>query len=139
MVWSLCNEQECEFGFSSTIAEMFKEISKKADPRRPIPANQNFNFGNGLSQVIDIQGVSHRDGDMFDTIHSRMPTKPVIGSEYCFCRTQRGEDIVDSSTMAQRVTHQMEDMTYQSILHHYLIHTLPLHRRTYNKTVTLFT
>jgi hypothetical protein len=97
MVWSLCNEQECVFGFSSIIAGIFKEISKKADPFRPISANQNFNFGNGLSQVIDIQGVSHRDGDMFDTIHSRMPTKPVIGSECCSCRTQRGEDIADSS------------------------------------------
>ena len=97
MVWSFCNEQECEFGFSSTIAEMFKEISRKADPYRPVSANQNFNFGNGLSQVIDIQGVSHRDGDMFDTIHSRMPTKPVIGSECCSCRTQRGEDIANSS------------------------------------------
>ena len=97
MVWSFCNEQECVYGFSSTVAEKFKEITTKADPFRPVSANQNFNFGNGLSQVIDIQGVSHRDGDMFDTIHSRMPTKPVIGSECCSCLTQRGEDVADSS------------------------------------------
>ena len=97
MVWSLCNEQECAYGFNSTVAELFKVLTELNDPLRPVSANQNFNFGNGLSRMIDIQGVSHRDGDMLDTIHSRMPWIPVIGSECCSCLTQRGEDIADSS------------------------------------------
>ena len=97
VVWSFCNEQECAFGFNSAVAEKFREVTKNVDPFRPVSANQNFNFGNGLSQVIDIQGVSHRDGDMYDLIHNRLPTKPVIGSECCSCRTQRGADVADSS------------------------------------------
>ena len=96
MAWSFCNEAECSFGYDQAVAEEFKEVSKKEDPYRPVTANQNGNIGNALSTTIDVQGFSHRNGDIFDSYHKQFPMKPLIGSECCSCRTQRGEDIADS-------------------------------------------
>ena len=95
MIWSFCNEGECSFGYADPVVEVFKEVSKKVDPYRPVSANQNGNIGNALSTTIDVQGFSHRHGDTFDSYHEQFPKKPLIGSECCSCRTQRGEDTAD--------------------------------------------
>ena len=97
MLWSFCNEGECSFGYDEPVAEKFKEVSKKADPYRPVTVNQNGGIGNALSTTIDVQGFSHRHGDVFDSYHQQFPKKPLIGSECCSCRTQRGEDIEDKN------------------------------------------
>ena len=96
MVWSFCNEGECSFGYDEPVAEEYKKESKKVDPYRPVTVNQNGGIGNALSTTIDVQGFSHRKGDVFDSYHKQFPKKPLIGSECCSCRTQRGEDIADS-------------------------------------------
>ena len=97
MVWSFCNEGGCSSGDKNGAAEGFKNVSKQVDPYRPVTANMNGDVGNALTQEIDVQGFSHRGGDVFDKFHQQFPTKPLIGSECCSCRTQRGEDYADSS------------------------------------------
>ena len=97
MLWSFCNEGECSFGYDEPVAEEYKKVSKKADPYRPVTVNQNGGIGNALSTTIDVQGFSHRNGGVFDSYHKQFPNKPMIGSECCSCRTQRGEDIADKN------------------------------------------
>ena len=98
MVWSLiCNEAGCSSGDKNGAAQSFRNVSKQVDSFRPVTANMNGDLGNALSQTVDIQGFSHQGGNVFDSFHQNFPDKPVIGSECCSCRTQRGEDFGDSS------------------------------------------
>ena len=96
MIWSFCNEGECRFGYDEAVAEVYRIVSKEADPYRPVSANMVVDEGNDLSKVLDVQGFSHRSGSVFDSYHKLFPYKPLLGSECCSCRTQRGEDIADS-------------------------------------------
>ena len=98
MAWSFCNERGCNYGNDDEkIGNEFKQVSKEEDSYRPVTANQNGDIGGGLSKVIDVQGFSHRNGDVFDSYHKQYPYKPLIGSECCSCVTQRGEDFADKS------------------------------------------
>ena len=97
MAWSFCNEGGCNPGDSVPVAKQFVEVSKEADPNRPVTANMIGDFGGALSSQIDLQGFSHKSGNVFDTFHQQFPKVPTIGSECCSCTTQRGEDFPDSS------------------------------------------
>ena len=97
MAWSFCNEGGCNAGDSVPVAKQFRDISKIADPNRPVTANMIGDFGGDLSSVIDVQGFSHKPGQVFDSFHNQFPSIPTIGSECCSCTTQRGEDFPDSS------------------------------------------
>lgn len=97
MVWSFCNEAGCDLSSDEqAVGQEFKDVSKDEDKFRPVSANQNGHIGGGLSSVIDVQGFSHRPGSTFDSYHKEFPNKPLIGSECCSCRTQRGEDFTES-------------------------------------------
>ena len=97
MIWSFCNEGGCDLAQNEEeVAMEFKKVSNAMDQYRFVTANQNGHIGGGLSSVIDVQGFSHRPGSAFDDYHKQFPKKPLIGSECCSCRTQRGEDVGDS-------------------------------------------
>ena len=96
MAWSFCNEGGCSKGDQGDAAEQFTKISKAVDPFRPVTANMNGDVGNNLTKFVDVQGFSHRNGQVYDSFHKQLPDKPTIGSECCSCRTQRGEDFSDS-------------------------------------------
>ena len=92
MAWSFCNEGWCIIGKNEKgVAEEFRNVSYKEDSFRPVTANMNSGIGGDLTQVIDVQGLSHREGSVFDDFHKQFPNKPLIGSECCSCRTQRME------------------------------------------------
>ena len=96
MIWSFCNEGECRFGYDQAIAEVYRDVSKKVDPYRPVSANMVVDEGNDLSTVLDVQGFSHKSGTVFDSYHKLFPKRPLLGSECCSCRTQRGEYVTDA-------------------------------------------
>lgn len=99
MIWSFCNEAGCNLAslIEKKVAQEFKAVSNQEDSFRPVSANQAGHIGGGLSSVIDVQGFSHRGGDVFDSYHKKFPQKPLIGSECCSCVTQRGEDYGNKS------------------------------------------
>ena len=99
MIWSFCNEGECQFGYDPAVAQVYRVESKTVDPYRPVSANMVVDDGNDLSELLDVQGFSHRSGSVFDNYHKLFPYKPLLGSECCSCRTQRGEDIADSKKL----------------------------------------
>jgi hypothetical protein len=41
---------------------------------------------------LDVQGMSHKNGDTMDKFHANNPKKPVVSSECCSCLSQRGVD-----------------------------------------------
>jgi hypothetical protein len=50
-------------------------------------------FNDLLSNTVDVQGLSHKERDVYDNCHETMPAKPIMMSECCSCNTMRGEDI----------------------------------------------
>ena len=95
MAWSFCNEGGCDPSSQKEAGEKFRDVSYDEDSFRPVTANMNGKIGGDLSQIIDVQGFSHRGGSNFDDYHKQFPKKPLIGSECCSCRTQRGELATD--------------------------------------------
>lgn len=99
--WSFCNEGGCSQGDVGGVAQKFSDVTKLLDSYRPVTANMNGGFGNSsLTKVIDVQGFSHQLGTTYDKFHKQFPDKPLIGSECCTCRNQRGEDFADPSKPA---------------------------------------
>ena len=101
-LWSFCNERSClEPGSSiGEVGAAYKAIAEEEDPFRLVTANMNVNLtttGLPLSKVIPVQGLSHQNGDKYDSFHEMFPSKPLIGSECCSCRSQRGEDVGNAS------------------------------------------
>ena len=94
MIWSFCNEVGCQLSedIEEKVGLEFREISYHYDSFRPVSANHVDSKGQGLANSIDVQGFSHNTGSVFDNYHKQFPQKPLIGSECCSCRTQRGED-----------------------------------------------
>jgi hypothetical protein len=40
---------------------------------------------------MDVQGFSHKSGEVFDKYHEQFPTKPTFASECCSCQTMRDD------------------------------------------------
>ncbi|XP_062504714.1 beta-galactosidase BoGH2A-like [Corticium candelabrum] len=100
VIWSFCNEGGCMQTSGTApmdVGNEFKKASKEEDTTRPVGANMSGGFGNGLTLVIEVQGFSHRSGSTFDPFHQKFPHLPMVESECCSCRTQRGEDIANKT------------------------------------------
>ena len=95
-IWSFCNEWGCTPFGEAEAGREFKAVTNKEDPLRLVGANMIFE--GSLTGVIDVQGYSHRNDLTFDLFHDTHPGKPLIGSECCSCRTQRGEDVASLLT-----------------------------------------
>ena len=86
------------------VGKAFKAAKEAYDPPwlrnqggRPSSANMvewgnhsNSGYGPTLSSVLDVQGFSHGGGHQGVAFHQQFPDIPVVNSECCSCRTQRG-------------------------------------------------
>jgi beta-galactosidase/beta-glucuronidase len=100
VMWSACNEIECWVsGDANATGAQMRAATKKWDTTRPFTANLNqvnelsprFNDTlNYLSPQLDVLGFSHKSvaTDGAASMHAALPSKPVISSECCSCRTQ---------------------------------------------------
>ena len=85
--WSFCNEVGCN---NESAARPFRQESYLFDGTRPVTQNH---LGTSVStQYLDVQGFSHKSGDVFDRFHSANPDKPTMATECCSCLSQRGVD-----------------------------------------------
>ena len=108
-IYSLCNEGECAMGAkdgkyfgNDTVYAEFRSIAKQLDPTRAVSGNAYGWFGNGtISDFFDVQGLSHPSTvELLASRAANLPTRrPLITSECCSCRTQRGEDSTNVSPM----------------------------------------
>eukprot|EP00040_Diaphanoeca_grandis_P013279 m.67174 g.67174 ORF g.67174 m.67174 type:complete len:1048 (+) comp23774_c0_seq1:77-3220(+) len=108
VVYSLCNEGECEMGTNTsanppgpgdhyihnrTIYGLFRNQTKRLDPYRNVTGNMWAEWGPGtLTDFLDVQGISHPNPEWIEAIRSLEVQKPLIASECCSCESQRGEN-----------------------------------------------
>jgi beta-galactosidase/beta-glucuronidase len=88
MAWSFCNEGECSVPADSN---PFRQTSYDFDGTREVTQNYLGEY-KGDGENLDIQGFSHKNGNIFDTFHAAHPTQPMMATECCSCMSQRGVD-----------------------------------------------
>lgn len=83
VVWSFCNEFECEQADAAYSADAFRAAALGVDTSRALTANRVGD--ETLSQRLDVQGFSHKKNDSFIHFHQSSPHKPTVLSECCSC------------------------------------------------------
>ena len=90
VLWSFCNEVGCN---NESSAAGFRTAAYKFDGTRAVTQNHLGAGAHPLSMLsLDVQGMSHKKGDVMDTFHANNPAVPVVSSECCSCLSQRGVD-----------------------------------------------
>ena len=90
--WSIGNEewfvQGAERG--ALIAAAMKRLARRLDPTRLVTEAMNFDWGKGLSEVVDIQGFNYFVAGDIDTYHRAHPRQPTMGTETASTVSTRG-------------------------------------------------
>ena len=92
ILWSLGNEEGVIQGtdVGARIAATMKRTVKRFDPTRPVTAAMNGSWGQGFSNIVDVQGCNYmRSGDI-DAYHKAHPKQPIIGTEEASTLCTRG-------------------------------------------------
>ena len=82
ILWSLGNEepeQGTERG--ARIVTTMKRLVRRLDPSRPVTVAMDDAWGQGVSEVVDVQGFNYKRGPEIDDFHRRFPKRPTIGTE----------------------------------------------------------
>lgn len=96
VLWSLANEEHYQgTPTGARIVSSMKRLCKKLDPTRPVTAAMNFDWGKGVTEVIDVQGFNYWNNgsgspQAIDDFHRRFPKMPTVGSETSNGRNARG-------------------------------------------------
>lgn len=90
IMWSLCNE-EGEQGTEKARkwGETMNALVKRFDTTRPVVGAMNGDFGNGLSNAIDMQGFNYFI-NFYDSFHAAHPKQPCFASETASAVNTRG-------------------------------------------------
>ncbi len=90
IMWSLCNEEGIQYSAAGKrIGEAMKKVVNELDGSRPVTAAMNGGHGQGLSTVMDLEGVNYNPG-VYDMHHRDHPNQPVYGSETASAVSTRG-------------------------------------------------
>jgi beta-galactosidase len=90
ILWSLCNEETLQGKPEGRRrGEAMKDLVLRLDPTRLVTAAMNYGFGEGLSEVVDVQGFNYNPGQ-YDDFHRKFPDKPCYGSETASTVCTRG-------------------------------------------------
>ena len=91
--WSFCNEFQCSPATQPTLD--MKIAADALDGSRAVTANMflaQVQQSANATDILDLQGFSHQEQDIFDAFHALFPAKPVMATECCGCKSQRLED-----------------------------------------------
>ncbi len=95
IIWSMCNEEGLQGSEEGArIFGAMKAIVNQLDPTRPVSCARNGSWGEGISNVEDLQGCNYNPGG-YDDFHQRFPNKPMYGSETASTVSTRGEYVND--------------------------------------------
>lgn len=93
IVWSYCNEFECQQFDATYSGNAFRAAAYSVDGTRPVTANH---VGDALlTATIDVQGFSHKNNQSFVNFHKQSPDKPTVLSECCSCIADGNQRVVD--------------------------------------------
>ena len=90
IMWSMCNEEPLQS--SATGARIFaamRNVTLALDPTRPVTCAMNGGWGQGISNVEDLQGCNYNPSS-YDRFHAQFPNKPMYGSEVGSTVSTRG-------------------------------------------------
>ncbi len=90
IMWSMCNEEPLQS--TQTGADIFAAMRRATlalDPTRPVTCAMNGGWGQGISNVEDLQGCNYNPGS-YDRFHAEFPNKPMYGSEVGSTVSTRG-------------------------------------------------
>ena len=81
VLWSICNEEkEQGSALGAKQARAMERLIRELDNTRPITAAMNGSIGQGLTQVIDVQGFNYHP-ENYDWAHRQFPKMPFIATE----------------------------------------------------------
>ena len=86
VVWSFCNEYECQQNDPEYSAKRYRAAAYGVDGTRPVTAND---ITYGSPRELDVQGASHSNNQTLEKYHNQFPSKPLVLSECCSCMSQR--------------------------------------------------
>ncbi len=101
IVYSFCNEYECQQNDPDYSARAYREAAKNLDPDRVVSAN-DISFGS--PKFLDVQGCSHAKNTSFEKVHTGgtlPPDQPLVLSECCSCTSQRPDRSLSSCIAEQ--------------------------------------
>ena len=91
VIWSFCNEYECQQNDPEYSAKRYRAAAYDIDGTRPVTAN-DITYGAPSTTArltLDVQGGSHSNNQTFVKFHEKFPSQPLILSECCSCMSQR--------------------------------------------------
>jgi len=90
IMWSMCNEEGLQGSpEGARIFRAMMDMVHRYDTSRPISCAMNGGWGNGISNVEDLQGCNYNP-DGYDDFHRRFPNIPAYGSEVGSTVSTRG-------------------------------------------------
>jgi beta-galactosidase len=98
ILWSIANEEPLQgTRIGARMATTMKRLVHRLDPSRPITAAMNApkDWGNGVSNVVDVQGFNYGHAADFDAYHHAHPLQPLIGTETASTVSTRGIYVTD--------------------------------------------
>jgi beta-galactosidase len=91
VIWSLGNEEpDQRTPRGARIISAMKRLTRRLDPSRPVTLAMNNGWGQGASEILDVQGFNYaggggfggaRTGERIDDFHKKFPKQPTIGTE----------------------------------------------------------
>jgi beta-galactosidase len=103
ILWAIGNEEMSAQGndkAAATIAVPMQDLVHKLDPTRPVTVAMNWDWGNGFSKIIDVQGFNYwfngthgKESGKFldiDQFHAAFPNKATVGTEEASTVSTRG-------------------------------------------------
>jgi len=95
ILWSLCNEEQLQgTTLGAARGEAMKKVILDLDKTRLITCAMNGGYGEGLSNVVELQGFNYHVGD-YEPFHQAHPDMPLFGSETASTVCTRGIYKVD--------------------------------------------
>ena len=97
IIWSMCNEEGIQGSEAGAkIFAAMKKVTDELDGTRPISCAMNGGWGQGITNVEDLQGINYSPG-AYDGFHRGHPDMPLYGSETASEVGTRGEYVNDAT------------------------------------------
>ena len=76
-------------------ASNFSDITQRYDTTRPTLGNRGGTGSTGMDIYTDVEGFSHKAGEVFDSFNAANPKRPKFASECCSCSSSRTAQLGD--------------------------------------------
>lgn len=110
ILWCMGNEEPAIQGneMGKRILSRMMQVQRELDPTRLSTAAMNGSWGDGFTEVTDVQGCNYHNIGNIDQIHKDFPRLPILLTEEASTVTTRGE----YATVPEKGFHQAYDRDF---------------------------